>query len=393
MKRLPKILICLFFLLQGTYAADAMNLRIAATDPDGHGILCYLDNKRVLIVSGTPEQMGAAHGHLLAGVISNMMPRTTSLVGAGYALHQGRWFHDKIDNIYRRSAPHTPERFLREMRSMAKASGISERDAIRGNFLPELFHCSGVAVRNTASLDGRVVHARVLDYMRDIHLQKHAVLKVFIPDDGLPWLSVGYAGLIETVTAMNAKGLAIGELGGSSEGNWNGMPMTFLMREVAEKAGTVAEAIKIMRETPRTCEFYYVISDAGRNLAGIHATPDILEVFDPGQQDERLPPVPEDTIMFSSGNRAVVLSQRLHEHHGNIDPQTMIDIIKRPVAMRSNLHNAIFRPESGDLWFADAGRHTPACDEPYTRANLHELVAYYREHSLRTTKTREDPNQ
>lgn len=25
-------------------------------------------------------------------------------------------------------------------------------------------------------------------------------------------------------------------------------------------------------------------------------------------------------------------------------------------------------------------RHTPACDEPYTRVNLHELVAYYREH-------------
>ena len=29
------------------------------------------------------------------------------------------------------------------------------------------------------------------------------------------------------------------------------------------------------------------------------------------------------------------------------------------------------------MWFADAGRDTPACDEPYVRLSLRELIDFY----------------
>lgn len=348
-----------------------------AKDPAGHGALGMIGKKRVLVVAGTPEQMGAAHGRLLADLVPQVMPRTMALVGAGLAVQKGEWFFDRIDEIYRRSSPHTPERFLRECRAMAAAAGITERDAICGNFFPELFHCSGVAVRNAASADGHVVHARVLDYMRDINLQKYTVLQVFIPEGGIPWMSVGYAGFLGTVTAMNERGLAIGEMGGRGEGQWDGTPMTFLMREVAEKAETVDQALEIMRRLPRSCEYYYVISDAKRNMVGVYATPETFQVLQPGQQDPRLPNVPQDTVLMSAGGRAKALSERLQANFGKITPEVMIDIIKRPVAMRSNLHNAVFMPETLDMWFADAGKKTPACDEPYTRVNLKALLDAY----------------
>ncbi len=348
-----------------------------ARDPQGHGVLCKVGQKRVLIVDGTPEQMGAAHGRLLADLVPQVMPRTMALVGAGLAVQKGEWFFDRIDEIYRRSSPHTPERFLRECKAMSAAAGITERDGICGNFFPELFHCSGVAVRNTASVGGRVIHARVLDYMRDINLQKYTVLQVFVPEGGIPWMSVGYAGFLGTVTAMNARGLAIGEMGGRGEGAWDGMPMTFLMREIAEKAETVEQAVAIMRKEPRTCEYYYVISDAKKNMVGVCATPGKVEVLEPGQQNPLLPKVPADTVMMSGGGRAKALSERLHAEFGKITPELMIEIIKRPVAMRSNLHNAIFMPETLDMWFADAGKKTPACDEPYTKVNLNALLDFY----------------
>lgn len=352
----------------------AQELALVARDPDGHGVLWRLGAKRVLAVGGTPEQMGRAHGRLLAEWVPEVMPRTMALVGAGYAVQKGDWFHDRIEEIYRRSGPHTPERFLRECRAMAAAAGITERDAISGNFFPELFHCSGVAVRNTASADGRVVHARVLDYMRDINLQKYTVLQVFVPEGGHPWMSVGYAGFLGTVTAMNVRGLAIGEMGGKGEGDWDGMPMTFLMREIAERAATVEEAVAIIRKTPRTCEYYYVISDAKREMVGIYATPEKVEVLLPGQQDPRLPEVPQDTVLVSAEGRARALSERVRQHFGKITPEVMIEIIKRPVAMKSNLHNAVFVPETLDMWFSDAGKTTPACDEPYTKVNLRALL-------------------
>jgi len=355
----------------------AQELKLVAKDVEGHGVLCLAGEKRVLIVAGTPEQMGGAHGRLLSALVPQVTPRTMALVGAGLAVQKGEWFYDRIDEIYRRASPHTPERFLRECRSMAAAAGISERDALCGNFFPELFHCSGVAVRGKASVGGRVIHARVLDYMRDINLQKYTVLQVFVPEGGIPWVSVGYAGFLGTVTAMNARGVAIGEMGGRGEGRWDGMPMTFLMREVAERAETVAQALDIMRQAPRTCEYYYVISDAQRDMVGVYATPDVFEVLQPGQQDARLPPVPEDTVLMSAGGRAKALSERLHANFGTMTVEAMIEIIKRPVAMRSNLHNAVFLPETLEMWFADAGKKTPACDEPYTKVNLTELLDFY----------------
>jgi hypothetical protein len=377
-KRIIDILLVVCTLTFCVQFVCAQELTLVAKDPDGHGVLCMAGRKRVLFVSGSPEQMGTAHGRLLSDLVPHVMPQTMALVGAQYSVRKGRWFYDRIEEVYRQSGPHTPERFLRECRSMAAAAGITERDAICGNFFPELFHCSGVAVRNDATADGRLVHARVLDYMRDINLQKYTVLQVFVPDDGIPWMSVGYAGFLGTVTAMNERGLAIGQMGGRDHEFWDGMPMSFLIREIMEKAATVDEAMAIMRKTPRTCEYYYVISDAHKNMLAMRARPELLDVFTPGQQHELLPKMPPETVLISLDERAKKLSERLHANYGKITPEMMIEIIKRPVSMESNLHNAVFMPETLDMWFADAGKTTPACDEPYTKVNLRVLLEYYR---------------
>jgi isopenicillin-N N-acyltransferase-like protein len=148
-----------------------------------------------------------------------------------------------------------------------------------------------------------------------------------------------------------------------------------------ERAKTVREAVAILQETPRTCEYYYVISDRSRDMVGIYATPTVLEILEAGQQHERLPTVPADTVMISAPNRAKVLSERLHEKQGAITPEAMMEIIKRPVAMKSNLHNAIFKPATLDVWFADAGQKKPACDMPYVHVNLGKLIEFYRRNS------------
>lgn len=346
---------------------------------DEHGLLGMTQGKRVLFTAGTPEQMGAAHGRLLSRLVPQVTPRIMSLVAAGYCVSKGDWFYDRLEEIITRARPHTPERFLDECLAMGRAAGITERDALCANFFPELFHCSGVAVRGRASADGEIVHARVLDYMSDVNLQKYTVLQVFLPAGRHAWLSVGYAGFLGTVTAMNEHGLAMGEMGGGGEGDWDGMPMTFLMRDIMERARTVREAVAILQETPRTCEYYYVLSDRGRDLVGVYATPGQLELLEAGQQHPKLPTVPEDTVMISGSGRAKVLSQRLQEKFGTITPEVMIEIIKRPVAMKSNLHNAVFKPVTLDVWFSDAGQKKPACDMPYAQVNLGRLLEFYRQ--------------
>ena len=362
--------------------AGSKELKIVARDPAGHGLLCQSQGKTILLVSGTPEQMGTAHGVLLREKALKLMDRVLYVVGGAETIRSGTWFLDRMEEIHRRTTPHIPPRFLAECDAMSKAIGVSERVGRYGNLFPERFHCSGVAGRGKASAGGKVLHARVLDYMRDIDPQTAAAVVVFRPEGHNAWMSLGYAGFAGTVTAMNEKGLAIGEMGGRGEGDWDGMPMSFLLRDVMERASTVEEALEILRTTPRTCEYYYVVSDKSRAMAAVQATPGELKVLRPGQQDPRLPRVPEDTVMISGPGRAEALSRRLLENFGKIDVPTMIEIIKRPVSMESNLHDAVMAPETLDMWCADAGRHTPACDEPYVRCNLAELMRFYRQ-SLR----------
>jgi isopenicillin-N N-acyltransferase like protein len=306
-----------------------------------------------------------------------MTERTLYLVGGGDTLRSGQWFLDRMAEIERRTLPHIPPRFLDECDALSRAAGVSARDGRYANLFPERFHCSGVALKGKATVGGRVLHARVLDYMREIDLQDAAAVVVFMPDGRHKWMSLGYAGFIGTVTAMNEKGLAIGEMGGRGEGQWDGMPMNLLLRDVVERAATVEEALKILRETPRTCEYYYVLSDRAGTLRAVHCTPEEMTVLEPGQQHPRLPRVPDDTVLASGEDRAKVLSRRIEENYGRIDVPKLIEIIKRPVAMQSNLHDAVFAPETLDMWCADAGRTTPACDEPYAHVNLRELIEFY----------------
>jgi dienelactone hydrolase len=354
-------------------------ISVVARDPARHGLLCRTQGKTILMVGGTPAQMGAAQGTLLREPVRKLTDRVVYLIGAAGTLHSHAWFFDRMAEIERRVGPHVPPRFVEECDALSKAAGVSQRDGRYANLFPERFHCSGVAMRGRATAGGRVLHARVLDYMTEIDLQDAAVVQVFMPEGRNAWMSLGYAGFIGTVTAMNEKGVAIGEMGGRGEGQWDGTPMSLLLRDVMERAGSVEEALAILRNSPRTCEYYYVLSDRSGTIRAVECRPNEMTVLEPGQQHPRLAHVPEDTVIISGEDRSRVLSRRIEENYGRIDVLKLIEIIKRPAAMQSNLHDAVLAPETLEMWFADAGRTTPACDEPYAHANLRELLKFYRE--------------
>ena len=192
--------------------------------------------------------MGAAQGRSCATRRGSSPSACLYLVGGGDTLRSGTWFLDRMAEIERRALPHVPPRFLEECDALSRAAGVSERDGRYANLFPERFHCSGVALRGKATAGRKVLHARVLDYMSEIGLQDAAVVQVFMPEGRNAWMSLGYAGFIGTVTAMNERGLAIGEMGGRGEGQWDGMPMSCCCATSMERAGNVEEALAILRK-------------------------------------------------------------------------------------------------------------------------------------------------
>jgi isopenicillin-N N-acyltransferase-like protein len=342
---------------------------------EGNGRLEAVDGTRVLVLKGTPEEMGHQHGVLMKKNIRQLVDRILFGVDVGTSFEKGEWVFGEIEAAQQRLNPFMDERYFREMDSLASAAGLPREEVRLANFFPEMFHCSGFAVYGKATTDGRLYHGRILDYMRGMGLEQSAVVMVFQPDRGNAWVNVGYAGFIGSVTAMNEKHVAIGEMGGKGQGHWDGKPMAELVREVMEKANTLDEAVEIMRKGPRTCEYYFVISDAKSNRAvGIAATADKFETIAPGQNHPLLPHGIPDTVLMSAGDRYEELARRVQANYGKLDAEGARDLMKRPVCMTSNLHCALFEPGSLDFWVANADSKSPAAHTRFTHYNLAEIL-------------------
>jgi hypothetical protein len=346
----------------------------------GKGWLELVDGYRVLHLKGTHYEMGRQHGALLKEHVRQNLNYILNEKGAApVQLGPIKLFPRaailSISN-YQTRKNYIPQKYLDEIAGLAAGSGVALEDARMGNFLPEMFHCSGFAVMNSATKDGTLYHGRVLDYACDWKLQEHAVLVVAEPDGGIPFANVTYAGFIGSVTGMNAEHVAIGEMGGGGLGHWDGVPMAFLVRDVLEKASNLEAAIRVFRDAPRTCQYFYVISDGKTNGAvGMEASWNRFEVIPPGAKHALLPKPVKDCVLLSAGGRYEELVRRAESHHGKLDSAGALRLMDRGVAMKSNLHNVLFAPASTQLWIANAtADKQPAADQPYQKFNLADLL-------------------
>ncbi len=347
--------------------------KVIATE--GRGRLEDHDGAKVLFLEGTPEEMGRQQGVLMKQEVNRLVDRILYGVGVGSSFDKGRWFFGEIEEAVRRTGPFVDARHLREMDALADASGRDREETRLSNFFPELFHCSGFALLGESTAGGRIYHGRVLDYLRGMGLEENAVVMVIKSDQGHAWVNLGYAGFIGSVTAMNEKHIAIGEMGGRGEGNWDGKPMAQLMREVMEKCSTIEEAVELMRSSRRTCEYYYVISDGrSKKACGIKATPDIFEVIWPGEGHPQLEHPVKDAVLLSAGDRYQELVGRVKGGYGKFDADSARDLMTRPVCMNSNIQSVLFAPDTLDFWVANADSRNVASATRYTKYNLRELL-------------------
>ncbi len=347
--------------------------RVVATH--GKGRLEMIDGTRVLFLKGTPEEMGEQHGTLLRNEVRDLIDRIVYGVGVGSSFEKGRWFFGEIEEAQGRLEPFIDERYLREMDAIAEAAGLHPQEVRLANFFPELFHCSGFALHGAATVDGKLYHGRVLDYLRGLGLEQNAVVMIMQPDEGNAWVNVSYAGFIGSVTAMNEKQVAMGEMGGRGEGNWDGKPMAQLMREVMEKADTLDQAVEIMRAGPRTCEYYYVISDAKSHRAvGLKTTPEIFETVWSGESHPQLERPVKDTVLMSAGDRYETLVDRVEANFGKFDADSARVLMDPPVCMNSNIQSVLFAPDTLDFWVANADSENVASETRYTHYNLRALL-------------------
>ncbi|CUI16659.1 conserved hypothetical protein [Candidatus Protochlamydia naegleriophila] len=385
---------------------------------EGKGLLESKESQLILHLKGTPYQMGYQHGRLLKSAIAYNVERyIDQKILLGRDMPIIKQFMETLPSIM----PHIPQSMIDELCGMADGAQLPFEKLLLLNLFPEMFHCSGLTVSGQATEKGELYHVRVLDYGAGQDLQDTAVLMVMEPLGKISFLNVSYAGFIGSITGMNAQHIAIGEIGGRGYGQWNGMPMAFLLRLLLEDATTLNDVKEILTAAPRTCEYYYVFSDGktGKSF-GVYATPQDLQFIEPGTayslfdfssnersndgkivltdlhvesssfqtvlyQDDKKEQIKglihrqlADCVVltgFSHPQRYPVLMERLEKVYGYIKPKDLEEAIKAPVARPTNLHNAIFAPRRLEVWIAHAGPAGElACDQIYYHYSLLELL-------------------
>lgn len=340
-----------------------------------HGKLRWVEGQRLVMLWGTPEQIGHAHGVLLGPEIRRCLDSCVYMVGLVNTVRTGKWFPNELRAAYARLSPHIPQDHKTELNALAAAAHCTPEETQLANVFPELFHCSGFAAFGRATAGGKLYHGRVLDYMTEIGLQDCAATFIVAPQGKHAFVNVGFAGFTGSVSGMNDQQISLGEMGGRGEGKWDGVPMATLMRRALEECDSLPGVEKLWTDSPRTCEYYYVFADGKiPDAVAVAARPESIEFLKPGQAHAQLGDGIADIVAISAGDRLSCLRQRIQDNYGKIDGEMARGFMTTPVTMHSNLHDVLFVPHDLVCYVAQAKGRQNAAKQPYVKYDLAALL-------------------
>jgi len=393
------------------------------------GSVTMINGIRLIHVKGAPYEMGVAYGKAIQSVYDAMLDDLTRQIQIvakqkrpifsenpgvfiGSTLLSKDWVNPRplltaaAGMMGKMMNRHIPEEYRLEIEGMAQGLDIPYDEAVAINVCLTLIEqndksalsgllplCTNIVAFGNATSQNQMVVGRNLDWGFIETLGHYGCVVLFEPDEGYRFLSVGWPGQIGTLTAMNEAGLTITEesIASPKDTSVDGVPIMLLLRKIAQYAGTVDEALEIIRKHPGTCGYHIVISDShgdtarvmevsGRHQAVRVPVEGVLLGCAPWQTTEEFfegsLPAPEiartDGSSLHRYERARDLCQ---EYYGQIDVEIMKIFMSDSLAEKQGMQNIcndstiqsiIFLPKEGKMWVAHSRMGKPAPHSGYT---------------------------
>ncbi|MCD6526928.1 MAG: hypothetical protein J7K75_08070 [Desulfuromonas sp.] len=378
--------------------AQQVLLRATVTRVDEEG----LNGLNVVSVQGTPYEMGYQHGVLLREEIQTMYSKI---------IRRAKIFSSEqmMEELYDLMEPYIPLEEKEEMRGLAHGADVPLRLVHWIHIIPEVAEhgakkkfrrgfspssCSNVVAFGQATGDGEMYQLRVLDWIRELGVQQWPLILVHQPDVGYASVSYTYAGFIGCVTGMNAQRLAFGEMGYGDPANENleGIPFIFLFRKLMREANSLDDVERIIRAARRTNSYVYMVSDVKAEPEAPNALLFITDrdrVLTFGENtlliDERQKKrekkvekyLPIGDVVYA-GAKGPILYESLQHHYGDLSLAHLQQITK-PVSLKSNMQNVIFKPTTLESWVSNAtmtkGEEGKASQQRWFYFNFADLLS------------------
>jgi hypothetical protein len=345
-------------------------------------------DERISIVHvwGTPYEMGYAHGELLKEPITKQIEIIKAMlkdVGGDASI---------LDKVWAQVRPHVSEYFIDEMKGLADSTGVDLQTIIRSNMIGEAseWHCSlfgawGEATKKT----GHLLQLRALDYAVGAGIQNHPVITVYHPGEGNghAFANIGWAGVVGAVTGISSEQLAISEIGddyNQEADTFDGVPFTFMLRDILQFDQSLDEAIDRIKTSPRTTSLMYAVGDGEMGQArGFQTSHTLCNVFDP----TNLEPVTQthkrikDVVYWGMSWNVPAYDGPLHDmlvkHHGELTGELTVREIL-PTVGTGSLQVAVYDLTDMTVWTANArgdGEQGPlnAYQRPFVKLDMKAL--------------------
>ncbi|MDF1660859.1 MAG: C45 family autoproteolytic acyltransferase/hydrolase [Planctomycetota bacterium] len=177
-----------------------------------------------------------------------------------------------------------PAEYQAYVQGIADGAGLESSDITRliATVMLSDASCSGFIAYGPATEDGRLIQLRNLDW-GDPHMrpQDATVLLAHEPENGYRYLSIGFVGLIGSVSGINEHGISLTEIGSETADKTRaGMPMPLMLESILARAKNLDEALQIMRESPGSGGYNFLVGSAKeRRGAVVEKTANKTAVF------------------------------------------------------------------------------------------------------------------
>ncbi len=223
----------------------------------GKAELKYINDLPVLMVEGTPEEIGEQTAQLTRAPLKKLMNYAPDLLKA-FGMESRL---PLLKAVGKTMLPQFPKDYRAELDSVIKHSGIDPDLMIVGNTFADISkaaNCSVLIVEPEKSATGQVLFGRNLDYPTGGFLNEYSLVQVVRPRGKHAYAAVGFPGFVGVTSGINDAGLALATLevrtakDQSAKFDAKGMPYLLSYRRILEECTTIDEAVKLLESIHRT---------------------------------------------------------------------------------------------------------------------------------------------
>jgi len=330
------------------------------------GQLRDINGYRVLSVQGSPREMGLQHGTLLADDVRRVVQDVVVKGAGAYGLEGLLAGADVMERFL-------PGDIREELQGLAEAAKVDYRQLVALQLFGDVRRgaaCTSYAVFGPATATGELIAGRNMDYWDYGASEYAAILLHSKPRDGHEFITCSWAGIINGWTALNDAGVVCSNNSAyGGEDSLRGLSTCFMVRKVAQFAGSVEDGIGIVEATSRACGTNLLIAGGDPPDAAI-VEYDHTRLAVRRAHDGYVAADNSFVALGSAGasepsewSRHGTLLELIRGAYGRID-RTMNFAAAQGVPIRSmNLHSALVFPRDR-VMYVSMGK-APAADQPY----------------------------